>query len=85
MGVFKRENMWWIDYYHEGKRIRESVSPNKTVALKALEARKGEIAQDRFDLTKVKPAPKFEVLSEQGGGPQCQDHFFPNLRCIQSV
>jgi integrase len=36
MGVFKRQGNWWIDFYHQGKRIRRKVGPSKKVAEMAL-------------------------------------------------
>ncbi len=36
MGVFKRQGNWWIDFYHQGKRVRRKVGPSKRVAEMAL-------------------------------------------------
>jgi integrase len=36
MGVFKKQGNWWIDFYHQGKRIRRKVGPSKKVADMAL-------------------------------------------------
>jgi len=36
MGVFKKGSSWWIDFYHQGKRIRRKVGPSKKVAEMAL-------------------------------------------------
>jgi hypothetical protein len=36
MGVFKKQGNWWIDFYHQGKRIRRKVGPSKRVAEMAL-------------------------------------------------
>jgi integrase len=36
MGVFKKNGNWWIDFYHQGKRIRRKVGPSKKVAEMAL-------------------------------------------------
>jgi len=36
MGVFKKNGNWWIDFYHQGKRIRRKVGPSKKVAETAL-------------------------------------------------
>jgi integrase len=36
MGVFKRQGNWWIDFYHQGKRVRRKVGPSKKVAEMAL-------------------------------------------------
>ncbi len=36
MGVFQKNGAWWIDFYHQGKRIRWKVAPSKRVAEMAL-------------------------------------------------
>jgi integrase len=36
MGVFKKQGNWWIDFYHQNKRIRRKVGPSKKVAEMAL-------------------------------------------------
>jgi integrase len=36
MGVFKKQGNWWIDFYHQGKRVRRKVGPSKKVAEMAL-------------------------------------------------
>jgi len=54
MGVYKVGNTWYIDYYCDGLRIRESVGPMKTEAKAALEARKGEIRTGKFHLKNEK-------------------------------
>lgn len=36
MGVFKKGKNWWIDFYHQGKRVRRKVGPSKRVAEMAL-------------------------------------------------
>ena len=36
MGVFKKGKNWWIDFCHQGKRIRRKVGPSKKVAEMAL-------------------------------------------------
>ncbi|MEW6349731.1 MAG: tyrosine-type recombinase/integrase [Thermodesulfobacteriota bacterium] len=36
MGVFKKQGNWWIDFYHQGKRIRRKVGPSKRLAEMAL-------------------------------------------------
>lgn len=50
MGVFKnkKDNWYWIDYYYEGRRKRERISPSKKVAENVLAKRKTEIAENRF-------------------------------------
>jgi len=36
MAVFKKGKDWWIDFYHQGNRIRRKVGPSKRVAEMAL-------------------------------------------------
>lgn len=36
MAVFQKNGNWWIDFYHQGKRIRRKVGPSKKVAEMAL-------------------------------------------------
>ena len=36
MGVFKKQGNWWIDFYHDGKRVRRKVGTSKKVAEVAL-------------------------------------------------
>ena len=65
MGVYKKNNRWYIDYYMpNGKRKREVVSIqgvdpsriNREDAKKALSIRKADIAQGKFKLeSAIKP------------------------------
>jgi len=65
MGIYKRGKVWWIDYYDQGRRVRERVeASSKKVAQQALAARKGEIVQGRFELRKVRPGAFFKDFSE---------------------
>ena len=70
MGIFNRtlkdgSKIWGIDYYFNGKRIRERVGPQKSVAKKALESRKGEIAQGKFNLEKKSGEISFKSFSKK--------------------
>ncbi len=51
---------WYISYHFEGRKITESVSPNKRVAEDALKSVKGDIAQGRYNLKRDTKSPKFE-------------------------
>ncbi len=70
MGVYKKNNRWYIDYYENGKRKREVVTiPEKDPAKitlreaeAALNIRKAEIATGKFDITKTEKPIKFEKL-----------------------
>lgn len=50
MAIYQRGNVWWIDYYFKGERLREPVSKSRKEAMEALEARRGDIVRGRFEL-----------------------------------
>jgi integrase len=52
LAVYQRGNVWWIDYYFKGERLREPVSSSRKEAMEALQARRGAIVQGRFDLVR---------------------------------
>jgi hypothetical protein len=44
MGVYKINNSWYLDFYYDGKRYKESIGAvNKTVANEKLVIRKREV------------------------------------------
>jgi len=72
MGVYKKGNRWFIDYYlPNGQRKREAVSIdgvdpskiNREDAKKALSIRKAEIAQGKFDIARTEKPLPFEDLA----------------------
>ena len=74
MGVYKKDNRWYIDYYlPNGKRKREAVSIegvdpskiNREDAKKALSIRKSEFAQGKFDIAQTKKPVLFKRLAER--------------------
>jgi integrase len=73
MGVFKKDNRWYIDYYlPDGKRKRETVTiegveASKIIrqdALKALSIRKGQIAGGKFEIARTDKQVSFEKLMQ---------------------
>jgi integrase len=48
MGVFKKQGVYWIDYYVNGHRKRERIGIDKRLAETVLRKRKVEIAEGRF-------------------------------------
>lgn len=70
MGVYKKDNRWYIDYYlPDGRRKREVVGPadkiTRSVAEKALKARIGEIVQGKFNIEQTKKPVLFDKLLER--------------------
>lgn len=54
MRVFKRGNIWWIDYFYGGRRIRESAgTTNKKRAKQLLAKRLSAVFENRFDLREI--------------------------------
>jgi integrase len=63
MGVFKKQGVYWIDYYVSGQRKRERIGPDKRLADTVLRKRKVEIAEGKYlDKRKV-PRCTFHELS----------------------
>jgi len=60
VGVYKKGRSWLIDYYWQGRRIREVAGTTKTQAEKALQTRKADILRGKFSIDRVKPSPRFE-------------------------
>lgn len=61
MGVYMRNDNWYIDYHHKGKRIREKIGPNKKLAEAAYSKRIVEIAEGKY-LDKKEEIPKITFL-----------------------
>ena len=65
MGIYKRDRIWYIDYYDQlGRRHREVVGPNKRAAEQALAKRKTEVAENRFLDRKKQEKIRFEDFTD---------------------
>jgi len=64
MSVFKRGNIYYIDYYFEGNRIKQAISPDKKLAEMVLQKRKLEIREGKHLDIRKKQKVKFEELCE---------------------
>jgi len=65
MGIFRKNNSWFIDYYVGARRVRERVGLSKGEARKALAIRQAQVAQGRFDLRPQMSVPTFEQFAER--------------------
>jgi integrase len=69
MGVYVKGNRWYIDYYFNGARKRESVGPTdkitRSLAERALKSRIGEIVQGKYKLEEKKKPEQFKSLLEK--------------------
>ena len=48
MSVFKKQGVYWIDYYVNGHRKRERIGPDKRLAETVLKKRRVEIAEGKY-------------------------------------
>jgi integrase len=64
MSVFKKQGVYWIDYYVNGHRKRERIGPDKRLAETVLRKRKVEIAEGRFLEKQRLVTTTFEELAE---------------------
>ncbi|MDP8296838.1 MAG: site-specific integrase [Candidatus Orphnella occulta] len=65
MGVFQRGNIYYIDYYASGKRVRETIGPNKKLAEKILCKRLAAVTENKhLDIRKRKKI-KFSEFADQ--------------------
>lgn len=60
MGVFKKDDYWWIDYVHDRKRHRKKISTSKKMADSVLSKIKTDIAQRRYLELKEDATTKFK-------------------------
>jgi len=48
MGIFKKDETWYIDYYVDGRRKRETVGASKSLAKELLGKRQAEISDRKY-------------------------------------
>ena len=65
MGVYKREENWYIDFYACGRRIRQKVGPSKKLAEQILNKVKTAVIENKYLDIRKKPKVNFETLVEQ--------------------
>lgn len=65
MAIFKKQGVWWIDFYVCGKRKRERVGHSHKLAEEVLHKRKLEVAEGRFFPDRQKKSTSFREISEQ--------------------
>jgi hypothetical protein len=69
MGVYKRGDVWYIDFYVGGKRMKEAVGPKKKEAEAALGKILGLIREGRyFDAKKIKPITFDDMATKFSNG-----------------
>jgi integrase len=64
MGLYKRNDTWSIQYFANGKRVREAIGPSKRQAELVLAKRKADIREGRYFAPTEKPLA-FSVLADR--------------------
>jgi integrase len=64
MAVFKKQGVYWIDYYVHGRRKRERIGPDKRLAETVLKKRKVEIAEGKYLDKRQIPRCTFSELAD---------------------
>ena len=64
MAVYKKENRYYIDYYFNGRRVRESAGPNRQLAFELLHKRKTQIAEREFFPNRMREKILFQDMSK---------------------
>jgi integrase len=65
MAVFKKQWVYWIDYYVHGRRKRERIGPDKKLAETVLKKRKVEIVEGKYLDKRRAPRCTFHELAQR--------------------
>lgn len=63
MAVFKKQGVYWIDYYAQGQRKRERIGLSAKLAQEVLYKRKLEVAEGKFFPERRKPTITFSEMA----------------------
>lgn len=64
-GLYRRGNVWWVDFAYQGRRYRESIGPNKKLAQAVLEKRRTQLRENRFFDIRKEPKERFDSMAEE--------------------
>jgi hypothetical protein len=64
MAVFKKQGVYWIDYYVNGRRRRERIGPDKRLAETVLQKRKVAIAEGKYLDKRAVPRCTFTEMAQ---------------------
>ena len=85
MGIYRKGDSWFIDYYVGGYRKREKIGPSRKLAETVLAKRKIEIAENKYlDIRKEKKI-SFEYLAETFLNEYCRPNHRTYKRTISYI
>jgi len=64
MAIYKKGKNYLIDYYFEGRRVRECAGPNRQLAVELHHMRKTEITEKKFFPQRLKEKILFRDMSK---------------------
>ena len=65
MGVYRKDNVFFIDYYVNGRRRREKIGTSRKLAETVLAKRKVDIAEGKFLDIRTSKKIKFEIFADE--------------------
>ncbi len=65
MALYKRGNIWWIDFCYKGCRYREGVGRNRKEAEFVLAKRRAEVRENRFFDVRKESREKFDDMAKE--------------------
>lgn len=65
MGILKKGENWYIDYYCGGHRKREKIGLSKSLAKEVLRKRQAEIAEGKYFPERTKKSPSFREFADK--------------------
>ena len=65
MSVYKRGDIYYIDFYVNGKRVREKIGPNQKLAKQVLAKRQTEVAEGKFLEKKKEVTMRLDKLIDE--------------------
>lgn len=65
MPIYKRGNVWWIDFYYKGRRYREGVGCSKKEAECVIAKRKAQVRENRFFDVKKEYTERFDDMVKE--------------------
>ncbi len=65
MGILRKGENWYIDYYRGNRRKREKIGPSKSLAREVLLKRQSEIAEGKYFPERNKNSPSFHQFVDK--------------------
>ena len=81
MGIYKKKNNFYIDYYANGRRVREKIGPSKVLAENVLRKRQVQVAENKHLDVRKEQKIRFEDFADEYFELHCK----PNHRSLKKA